>query len=81
MNPDEIKLGRVGHYSWQNACQTASICYVHEPDPNSVNQPMKVNLAGYSHTGDQFRREEVKVGPIEGDEAEFHFNRDCPWNR
>lgn len=71
---DEIKLGRVGHYSYQNVCQTAMVVFV---DVGAE----KVNVAGYSHTGDGFRREAVLVGPVEGDDAEFHLNAACPWNR
>lgn len=71
---EEIKLGRVGHYSYQNVCQTATVCWV-APDSDFVN------VAGYSHTGDGFRREAVPVGPDDNPEGEFHLNRECPWNR
>jgi hypothetical protein len=73
METDEIKLGRVGHYSYQQSCQTASIVYVH-PDNT-------INVAGWTHEGDTFRREQVPVGPNESDSHEFHLNRACPWGR
>ena len=76
MTPDEIKLGRVGHYSYQNVCQTASIVFVIDR-PNDLVQ-LRVNVAGWTHDGDAFRRSDVPVGPIEGDQEEFHLNRDCP---
>lgn len=69
-----IKLGRVGHYSYQESCQTASICYVDD-------KAGTVNVAGWTHQGDVFKRELVTVGPNESPEAEFHLNRDCPWQR
>ena len=75
---DQIKLGRVGHYSYQQVCQTASICYVH---PSFEGKPRAVNVAGYNHAGDPFRRESVDFGPTEGENAEFHLNADCPWSR
>ena len=69
----EIKLNRSGHYSYQQVCQAAFIVH--------VNDDGTVNVAGYNHTGDHLRREEVKIGPIDGVDGEFHLNRDCPWNR
>jgi hypothetical protein len=71
---DEVKLGRVGHYSYQSVCQTALITYVH--DENTVN------VGGWNHAGDTFRRELVAFGHSEDlDTAEFHLNRECPWQR
>lgn len=69
---DEIKLGRVGHYSYQEVCQVALIVYV---DGDLVN------VAGWNHAGDNFRREEVPVGISDATTGEFHLNRDCPWHR
>lgn len=79
---DEIKLGRVGHYSFQQTCQTASISKVLDEafDPaTGASRGIFVNVAGFSHDGDPFSRRMVPVGPVEGDNGEWHFNKDCPW--
>lgn len=75
------KLGEPGHYSYQQVCQAAWVVYVHDDGKVNLHDDGKVNLAGFSHTGDGIRREEVKVGPIDGDDAEFHIAAECPWSR
>lgn len=82
---DEIKLGRVGHYSFQKVCQTASIVLVGDPsfDPGTGNEePLLVNVAGWTHQGDPFSRRDVPVGnSADSASGEFHLNRDCPWSK
>lgn len=80
---DEIKLGRVGHYSYQEVCQTASICFVSAPafDSETGEGTVSVNVAGWDHEGNAFSRRGVPVGHTEDPAAEFHFNRDCPWSK
>lgn len=68
-----MKLNTSGHYSYQNVCQAAWVVFVDVTD--------KVNVAGFNHQGDWFRRENVPVGPIDGEEGEFHTSEACPWNR
>ena len=77
---DEIKLGRVGHYSYQQVCQTALITDVLPDafDTATGKLPTRVNVAGWSHDGDAFSRRGVAFGVSPGSEAEFHLNRDCP---
>lgn len=72
---EEIKLGRVGHYSYQSTCQTAIVASV-------VGQrPLAVNLLVVDSDGDSEKRKGVVVsGPQDG-QATFHLNRDCPWGR
>ena len=81
----EVKLGRVGHYSYQEVCQTALITKVYPPayDSESGDIPqIKVNVAGWTGDGDAFSRRGVTVGVSpDNAEGEFHFNRECPWNR
>ena len=83
MSEDEIKLGRVGHYSYQQVCQTGLITDVHPEafDTATGKLPVKVNVAGWTKDGDPFSRRGVVFGVNEGDEGEFHLNRDCPWTR
>ena len=82
---NEIKLGRVGHYSYQDVCQEATIVKVH---PKSFDSdaggelPRQVNVHGHSGEGDCFTRRGVTFGHSESSpEGEFHLNRDCPWSR
>lgn len=71
---EAVKLGRVGHYSYQQSCQRASICF--------VNADGTVNVDGATHEGDHFSRRNVPVGASpESPHEEFHFNRECPWER
>lgn len=79
---DEIKLGRVGHYSYQEVCQTAIITHVNPKqfDSNAGGElPRLVNVAGWDQAGNAFSRRGVPFGHQEGPEAEFHLNRECPW--
>lgn len=78
----EIKLGRVGHYSYQEVCQEATIVHVNPPAFDSDGgYSITVTITGHDQDGDEFVRKGVKVGVIEGPDAEFHLNRDCPWER
>ncbi len=79
----EVKLGRVGHYSYQSVCQTALIVKVYPPAYDSeTGGVLKVNVAGWDGEGDGFARRGVPVGhTAESPEGEFHLNRECPWNR
>lgn len=78
---DEIKLGRIGHYSYQNVCQQAEIVHVHAKQFSTTEGgelPRLVNVHGHDQEGDCFSRRGVPFGHIDGPEAEFHLNRDCP---
>lgn len=80
----EIKLGRVGHYSYQEVCQTAMIVKVHAKayDTDAGGElPRQVNVAGWDHEGNEFSRRGVPFGHTDSPEGEFHLNRDCPWER
>ena len=83
MDKNEVKLGRVGHYSYQEVCQEATIVHVYPPsyDSDTGEATIKVNVAGHTQDGDAFSRRNVTVGPNDGPDAEFHLNRDCPWER
>lgn len=84
MMDDEIKLGRVGHYSYQNVCQTALIVQVHAKQFSTTEGgelPRIVNVAGWDHEGNEFSRRGVPFGHTDDPEAEFHLNRDCPDQR
>lgn len=81
---DEIKLGRVGHYSYQDVCQEASIVHVHPKqfDTNAGGElPRLVNVHGHSQDGDCFSRRGVVFGHNDDPREEFHLNRDCPFER
>jgi hypothetical protein len=81
---DEVKLGRVGHYSYQEVCQEASITHVYPKQFDSDiggELPRLVNVHGHSQEGDCFTRRGVPFGHTESPEGEFHLNRDCPWER
>lgn len=80
---DEIKLGRVGHYSIREVCQTALITDVLPEafDSETGKLPQRVNVAGWSKDGDAFSRRGVLFGVSQADEGEFHLNRDCPEHR
>jgi hypothetical protein len=79
---DAIKLGRIGHYSYQQACQTAMVVRVREDG--------RVNLVAWDQTGDTRSHGRVDVAPpdvgknlesIVDGKATFHLNRQCPWGR
>jgi hypothetical protein len=72
---DEIKLGRVGHYTVADeVCQEASIVHVYPPTFDSDGgATVQVNIHGHTPDGDCFSRRHVTFG------GEFHLNRDCPW--
>ena len=80
---DEVKLGRVGHYSYQEVCQEATIVHVFPPtyDSNTGEATVKVNVHGHIQDGDCFARMHVNYGHKDGPDAEFHLNRDCPWGK
>lgn len=83
MSDDEIKLGRVGHYSYQEVCQEASIVAVLPKafDSDSGELPRQVNVHGHTSEGDCFSRHGVLYGLHDGPDAEFHLNRECPFDR
>lgn len=83
MLDDEIKLGRVGHYSYQEVCQEATIVAVLPKvfDSDTGEQPRLVNVHGHTIDGDCFARTGVPFGVTDGPEAEFHLNRECPFGR
>ena len=100
---EDIKLGRRGHYFTPNgpatedpaafggSCQVADIVKVNSDD---VTAPITVNLAGWQHDGEPFKREAVQiVGDVDAFEpdltgrlavtegASWHFARACPFQR
>lgn len=81
---DDIKLGRIGHYSYQQVCQHARVVFV-LPDAfdSEVGDklPTKVTIAGEDHDGNHFSRRGVPVGVFSGPEAEFHLNMECPFGK
>lgn len=82
---DEIKLGRVGHYSYREVCQAAEIVKVHPKQFDSDvggELPRLVNVHGHDQEGGCFSRRGVPFGHTENaPEGEFHLNRDCPFER
>lgn len=82
---DEIKLGRVGHYSIDETCWTAMIVNVLPKAFDTVTGelPPRINVAGWDHEGNAFSRRGVEIGPVDHDvrEGVFHLNRDCPQER
>lgn len=83
---DQMVLGRVGHYhvpgptGTGGTCQTAIVAHSREAVENS--RPATVNLGGWEHDGETFRRLDVPV--VKPDAAvghSFHLTRDCPWAR
>ena len=84
MSDDEIKLGRVGHYSTSDQeCHEATIVAVlpRAFDSDSGELPRVVNIHGHTSEGESVTRTGVRVGPFGGPDPEFHLNRSCPWGR
>lgn len=69
----EIKLTRLGHYSYQQSCQAAIIVRVR---PDGL-----VNLVVWDGSGDQQKHGRVPVRPVTEITATFHLSRECPWGR
>lgn len=74
---DAIVLGRVGHYhvpsgSGAGSCQTALVVW---------SGGSGVNLAVWTHDGDQTPRLDVPVSEVAAESATFHLTRDCPYGR
>lgn len=83
----EIVLGRVGHYhvpagDSAGSCQTAIVAFVHDNGEGAPSLHLAVNVAGFEHDGEPFRRLDVPVAaPSSQPSASFHLTRDCPYGR
>jgi hypothetical protein len=69
----ELVLGRIGHYSYAETCQTALVVKV-QPD-NSVN------VVAFDSDGDARPHLSVPTGGVNQGTETFHLTRECPWGR
>lgn len=87
MDPNQIVLGRVGHYfdAGNGSCSTALVVGTFPEATGEGDLVTGVNVQAWHHGGEPFTRTSVPVVVViaaqDYHENSFHLTRDCPWGR